>query len=427
MSAANSHQFKFADGLRGIAALQVVFSHYASVFLPLFGHSTPIQHFAVEKWLSTSPFLFLIDGGTAVAVFFVISGFVLSRSFSASEAPVGALAIKRFARLFLPVAIACVVSWVMFAVAPEMRDALRAATGTGTMGDGYEITYTLGAFAYETLLGSMAFGYHGVSLFDEVRALQLAPMVASVNPPFWTLHFELWGSMLVLALTWLRKHTRGWLFALSLAGALWATGTSSYLLFVVGFLLERVVRSRALPTGVVAMIVGGLLIVAGEFVGVTKGEGHVNGLFLWASQYTLGKAFNPFVFQSTVAGIAIFAGVLLCAPVRRVLSAGWALSLGRLSFGMYLFHFPVLVLVGGAAFFLTTPWGYGLAVTVAFAGGLATSVWLAHYFDLRIDSWAIGKAKLAGDFASRILAPSSKGSSELPLLPRERASWWADD
>jgi peptidoglycan/LPS O-acetylase OafA/YrhL len=84
---------------------------------------------------------------------------------------------------------------------------------------------------------------------------------------------------------------------------------------------------------------------------------------------------NLFQFQSQLAAVALFTGVLL-SPV-----AQWLLSfcqgLGRLSFSIYLLHFPILFTVGCAGFIRAAPLVSGpVAVAITFLG-FAVVVWLA--------------------------------------------------
>jgi peptidoglycan/LPS O-acetylase OafA/YrhL len=64
------------DGLRGIAALTVVVFHYLSAFVPAL---TPDQT-ANPYWLSDTPLAVVFNGPFAVVVFFVLSGFVVSKA-----------------------------------------------------------------------------------------------------------------------------------------------------------------------------------------------------------------------------------------------------------------------------------------------------------------------------------------------------------
>jgi peptidoglycan/LPS O-acetylase OafA/YrhL len=61
---------RYLEGLRGIAALQVVLLHFVTAFAPNAAEHAP------------APLPVLFDGHTAVYVFFLISGAVLTPSFA---------------------------------------------------------------------------------------------------------------------------------------------------------------------------------------------------------------------------------------------------------------------------------------------------------------------------------------------------------
>ncbi|WP_249190265.1 MULTISPECIES: hypothetical protein [unclassified Burkholderia] len=82
--------FSFVNGLRGIAASQVVVLHYGAAFLPALVRAESPVHFDWEQSASVSPMFLLAQGYTAVYVFFVMSGFVLGSAFIRSQASVPA-------------------------------------------------------------------------------------------------------------------------------------------------------------------------------------------------------------------------------------------------------------------------------------------------------------------------------------------------
>ena len=89
-------KIQYLEGLRGIAAVQVVLLHFVTGFLPdTAEHAAP-------------PLQVLWDGHTAVYVFFLISGAVLTPSF-ARGGPWPRQVAKRLVRLGLPIAAAAII------------------------------------------------------------------------------------------------------------------------------------------------------------------------------------------------------------------------------------------------------------------------------------------------------------------------------
>ena len=107
---------QYLEGLRGIAAMQVVLMHFVIGFMPRAEYAWP-------------PLPILFDGHTAVYVFFLISGAVLTPWFARPGAFLGKLG-KRVVRLGLPVAAAAVIATVLLAAWPDAH--LRAAALTGS-------------------------------------------------------------------------------------------------------------------------------------------------------------------------------------------------------------------------------------------------------------------------------------------------------
>src|SRR5580693_9067482 len=106
---------QYLEGLRGIAAMQVVLLHFVTGFLP---------DTAEHAW---PPLRVLFDGHTAVYVFFLISGTVLTPSFARGGAwP--RQAAKRLVRLGIPVAAAATIALALLAALPNAHiDAARVS------------------------------------------------------------------------------------------------------------------------------------------------------------------------------------------------------------------------------------------------------------------------------------------------------------
>ncbi len=87
----------YLDGLRGLAAMQVVFGHYTNVFVP--------------AWFSRLGLL--VNGDFAVFIFFIMSGFVLTPSFARAPRAVPRGLARRAIRLGIPTAAACAFGYLL--------------------------------------------------------------------------------------------------------------------------------------------------------------------------------------------------------------------------------------------------------------------------------------------------------------------------
>src|SRR4051812_4008381 len=102
-------RFAELEGLRGVAAIMVVLYHfllafYSLAFLGIGNGYEVAQHMRLEDNLYGNPIMAFLSGSFAVAIFFVLSGFVLSIGFFATKKHeiLQKLAAKRYLRLMLP-------------------------------------------------------------------------------------------------------------------------------------------------------------------------------------------------------------------------------------------------------------------------------------------------------------------------------------
>lgn len=102
------------DGLRGVAALIVVFFHFASAFLP---DLVPDQT-ATPYRIADTPIGILLNGPFSVSVFFVLSGFVVSNAAAKRRSPIYVNLPLRYLRLAVPVLCSVFYGWALLKVIP---------------------------------------------------------------------------------------------------------------------------------------------------------------------------------------------------------------------------------------------------------------------------------------------------------------------
>jgi peptidoglycan/LPS O-acetylase OafA/YrhL len=132
-------------------------------------------------------------------LFFVLSGFVLSKVFAPYiHVPVATLS-GRAIRLFVPGLCACAYGFLMFLLtrhyAPHAYGAQFAHWAV---------------FMKDALISVPLLGYQGLSIFDHVPLLgpYVAPPDSAANEPLWSLSVEWQGSILIFGLMTLRNIDR---------------------------------------------------------------------------------------------------------------------------------------------------------------------------------------------------------------------------
>jgi hypothetical protein len=106
----------YLDGLRGIACYSVFFAHHLSAYgfeiLHPYGEGPNLHFVQTDHWFQLPIIRLLYNGQAAIAVFFVLSGYVLSykplklmhtREFENLQQCLASSIFRRWLRLFLPV------------------------------------------------------------------------------------------------------------------------------------------------------------------------------------------------------------------------------------------------------------------------------------------------------------------------------------
>jgi peptidoglycan/LPS O-acetylase OafA/YrhL len=372
--------------MRGIAAVQVVLLHFVTGFLPSTAENAP------------APLRVLWDGHTAVYVFFLISGAVLTPSF-ARGGIWSRQAAKRVVRLGLPVAAAASIALLLVAAMPDAHLDASRISGSAWLAMDSSGARTVTHLVREITLDSLVLGYREYTLFAPIAG-RLPVLEHALNAPSWSLHLELYGSFLLL---WLVK-LHAWvprIHVVAVAVCALTFGTHPMFLFVLGHLCAVWLR-KPLRLTIGTSLAGAILIAVGLVLSATKSWDFVETARIAIERYAPAAAPNSYQFQSQLSAMALFAGVLLSPSAQRWLArCGY---LGRLSFSIYLLHFPILFTLGCAGFI----WLAGVlpqpaAVAVTFVVFASIVVVAAIAFERVIDRRAVHIGQLI-DRRRRVVA-----------------------
>ncbi|WP_080437996.1 acyltransferase family protein [Burkholderia ubonensis] len=386
-------KFEFVDGLRGVAALQVVLLHYGSAFLPVFTRAGLPEHFAWEKVASNSPLFFAVQGYVAVYVFFIMSGFVLAGSFLNSTSSITTQALKRSIRLYLPVAASLIIAALLKLFFHSARVHASEISGSTWLAQLWSDDLNPVRFAKELAINSMFFGYGQSSIFSHIQFLTssqtLIPVAHSTNPPLWTLHLEFWGSIVLLVTAFIIRSFPKLFVRCAMLVLFVTAGTSFLSLFLLGFVIYLKVHTGDLKTPPFHSAVGLTMLAGGILLAFAPLEPQFQKILDAANRMPVMSALNAFQFQCEVSAILIFFGVLLCRVAHELLSSRIPQWLGKISFSLYLTHFGILLTLGCAVFSWIRPFGYMTAVIASTSIGLTASLLIAIPFYKYVDRTSI--------------------------------------
>ena len=177
------------DGLRGIAALVVLNSHFICAFLPylnskffpeIFSDSNTNSFFI--RFLQSPPFTIFFNGHAAVCIFFVLSGYVLAIPFHQKNLEKLYLRFfSRFLRLNIPIAFITLLSYCFSKLNLYKNLIVAEMTGSNWM------TYWYKQDSMNFFDALKSASYKGI-LFGDDKFI----------PPLWTLKIEFLASILLI-------------------------------------------------------------------------------------------------------------------------------------------------------------------------------------------------------------------------------------
>lgn len=362
---------EYLDGIRGIAAFGVFLNHFSLAFysswFTLKKSSSHLNGFEMEY--AHSLFSFLNNGGYCVAIFFVLSGFVLSRKYLVSndlEVPVSGLH-RRFVRLYVPIAFAVILSYVLMSNHLYFN------------GEASRITLS------DWFVKQWRFGEPGKRLFASLSYGTMFFGDASFDTCLWTISYEFYGSLFVYAfLIFTHFTSRYRLLMMFLAMYyFYAMNSPFYMAFVFGMTLcyteQWIQKIRTRLTTVSAIILLVLSLVLGSLPFCSP--------FPHTWQETIKTTIWDYTpWALTVAAYFLALAFILSPLLQKMVSFSPFRFLGYISFSLYLLHPLVLGSFSSWLFLnLNGALGYNKSVLIVFLSTIAVLIpasWLmARYVD----------------------------------------------
>jgi peptidoglycan/LPS O-acetylase OafA/YrhL len=326
----------YLESIRGLAALQVLLLHFLSAFAPDLVF-TPPPGAMVARTIHLSPLYFLYDGYSAVYIFFVLSAYVLTRSFERHLAASQIMA--RLIRLGLPALAATLVAAAVMLMFGRPNVEAGDLSGSAWFASQWHADLSILSVIRDGVLNALFLSYRGSPGVAFLPWQQ--PIAQSLVAPLWTLSIEFYGSMIVLVLCGFARRSRALWWAVVLLGAIF-TVRSAYICFFIGHLLatfrraERPAPASRLPP-VFSITLGVALCVLAEVWQPLW----LRSLCADPTYFLFPGPFAP-VQQKTFGAILVLIGIIDLEMARGFLSRPWLVRCSKLSFPLYLIHWPIL-------------------------------------------------------------------------------------
>ncbi|WP_433975820.1 acyltransferase family protein [Tunturiibacter lichenicola] len=342
----SGHRFLEFDSLRGLAAATVVVGHLMYLYRPV----TPIA-----RWLYLLPSNFLLAGGSAVILFFTLSGFVLTLPYKRSKhASYLAYLVKRFCRLYLPFAAALLLTVFIRAHSPSP-----VVIGQ----DWLDGTWNTPVRAHDVFYQLTGVGNFNPYLFNGV---------------YWTLAVEMRISLIMPAIAWLALRMR---FSIGLAASLLTAGFLTWLAPHVSHRLIPVTLRYAC-----LFLNGALFATNFDLVGawwrnrssVVRSSLTIAAVLVFGYASEAVHTYSLLQQALSLASIVLMLNASQSRAIRHWLHRPAILHAGAISYSLYLTHLIVLLWI------VHTFWGRMHALYVI-PGFILASFILAEFFHYSVE------------------------------------------
>ncbi len=295
----------YITGLKGLACVMVMIGHYLGVFV--YAEKLPVDQNIFLAW-SQSKAGFVLDEEYWLYLFFIISGYLVAVSKIDNARDLFAKYIQRFLRLGLPIMFAYAIVFIIYALV-GFRNGETSALFVNTW------------FQEESFTGDFPVWKILTSPID-VLILGKESLIA----PYWVLRDMFVASLMIYTATYLmskafvQKHGGSWLIPL--------------LLLAVSVVISLVTDNRF----ILSCVAGSMLCWCEKNIDTWKKSPYIYVAILLVLLLT--RALNRRYFD-----LLFFMALILYIPrisfLNRILSSGIAEFTGKISFGIYSFHWPI--------------------------------------------------------------------------------------
>lgn len=376
MEGSTTMKDKSAEGLRGIAALNVTICHFIAALHPMVLHKIWPDQFArnadpglIFRIFESPGISIFFNGQLAVTIFWILSGYVLTIPYfkGNAERSLKSRLYGRYLRLNIPIFASIVLSYIF-----------------------YKFHF------YQNIQPTQAYGSNlfqgftpsGVSFITAVKVSLLGGVLfgdARLNPPLWTLKVEFIGSILLLCFYLCKPKQRDIVTTLLVLYVIYKLGVPDFI-FIVPIFLGAVLNLVSLDKKW-SMV----FFIAGFYFGAYQFESVLYNYLPSIGHYSRG------IVYSTVGAVFLTASIFNGFG-RNFFESKFAQFLGRISFSLYLLHCLILYSFSHA-FYMHLP-HTKVFLLLNFISYILICFLMASVFEKYIDKFAI---KISHKFAEYLL------------------------
>lgn len=387
-----TEKINYLDGLRGVAAINVMIMHFFIILVPamIYSDRMPSHLGNLEHIFSSTPLGLIGAGNFSVCIFFVLSGYVLTQKYfrTRDKKIIISGAVRRYIRLFVPVLAATILSFLL-ASTGVFHYYIETVTVSGNNNYANYWTFTpdIADAIKQAVWGSFFTG-------DD-----------TYNPVLWTMTVEFYGSMLVFAMALLFETQRNrWTFYLAAAVFFF---NSYYFAFIIGMGLADTFNSKKLMFRIDNKIILSVILFSGLFLGsYPVGTVTTDSLygFLNNGLFEIPKL----TYHILGAGMIMY--VLLNSKwLQQVFSSPVPVFLGKISYSLYLIHFLIISSFTCALFLALHPiLPYWIAAFISCFLSVLLIIPLSYLFYKYVDMTGVELSKV---FYSRVVDPFISSTS----------------
>lgn len=346
----SSDRLSYIDGIKGIAALLVVFCHLACVFVPELYFDNQATSFFSRLWLHT-PLNVITNGDTAVQCFFVLSGFLITRRVYNKHTNGLATPMRLYIKYLRIVFPAVLFSVILMCTGMMKHIEASAINDTLNFVNGYNnFDITIKNIINDIFIRTFYKGSEYVG-------------------PLWTIRFEMIGSIITYCFSWFaynndmkcRKYS--YIFFMALSFLMLPRNIIAFLLGAFAYDCVFFLDEDRTFIGRIVYYVANNGIIRCFFVLI--------GFYLLSCNIARNGMWKPLSYTPISGEIYRALGVAICIFIVSIKSTyqhmfeGKAVKkMGQLSPYVYAFHWQIILSIGCGMYLLLQKCNYWVAVGI---------------------------------------------------------------